>query len=182
MKVWYDTEFDEDGRTIELISIGMVAEDGRELYRVVADADWDRIARNDWVMKHVVPQLPPREDPAWRTRAQIRHDVATFLHPYQPFGDMLRGQKFVGLPELWAWYGAYDHVALAQLFGRMVDFPTHVPQWTNDVKQELLRLGNINTPAQQGGLHDALADARHLKVRHQYLIDVELARKGAHRL
>jgi hypothetical protein len=29
MKYYYDTEFIEDGRTIDLISIGIVAEDGR---------------------------------------------------------------------------------------------------------------------------------------------------------
>ncbi len=32
MRYWYDTEFIEDGKTIDLISIGIVAEDGRELY------------------------------------------------------------------------------------------------------------------------------------------------------
>lgn len=30
MRYFYDTEFIEDGHTIELISIGVVAEDGRE--------------------------------------------------------------------------------------------------------------------------------------------------------
>src|SRR4051812_11038169 len=34
MKYFYDTEFLEDGQTIELISIGIVAEDGREYYAV----------------------------------------------------------------------------------------------------------------------------------------------------
>ena len=34
MKYFYDTEFIEDGSTIELISIGVVAEDGREYYAV----------------------------------------------------------------------------------------------------------------------------------------------------
>lgn len=29
MKYWYDTELIEDGKTIDLISVGMVAEDGR---------------------------------------------------------------------------------------------------------------------------------------------------------
>jgi len=28
MKIWFDTEFYEDGRTIDLISIGLVREDG----------------------------------------------------------------------------------------------------------------------------------------------------------
>ena len=31
MRYFYDTEFIEDGTTIELVSIGVVAEDGREL-------------------------------------------------------------------------------------------------------------------------------------------------------
>ena len=35
MRIFYDTEFLEDGKTIDLISIGMVAEDGREYYAVV---------------------------------------------------------------------------------------------------------------------------------------------------
>lgn len=34
MRYFYDTEFIDDGRTIELISIGMVSEDGREYYAV----------------------------------------------------------------------------------------------------------------------------------------------------
>lgn len=34
MKYFFDIEFLEDGRTIELISIGIVAEDGSEYYTV----------------------------------------------------------------------------------------------------------------------------------------------------
>ncbi len=32
VKYFIDSEFVDDGRTIDLISIGIVAEDGRELY------------------------------------------------------------------------------------------------------------------------------------------------------
>lgn len=31
MRFWFDTEFIENGHTIDLISIGIVAEDGRTL-------------------------------------------------------------------------------------------------------------------------------------------------------
>ncbi len=31
MRYWYDLEFIEDGKTIDVISIGVVAEDGRGL-------------------------------------------------------------------------------------------------------------------------------------------------------
>ena len=39
----YDTEFLDDGNTIELISIGIVCEDGREYYAVNADCNFGRV-------------------------------------------------------------------------------------------------------------------------------------------
>jgi len=34
VRFFYDTEFIDNGRTIELISIGVVSEDGREYYAI----------------------------------------------------------------------------------------------------------------------------------------------------
>ena len=39
MKFFLDTEFIEDGRTIDLLSIAIVCEDGREYYAEPAEAD-----------------------------------------------------------------------------------------------------------------------------------------------
>lgn len=160
MRYYYDTEFLENGSTIELISIGIVAEDGRELYAVNADAPWDRIAEHDWLMANVVPKLGDDR----MSRDEIRDEVTNFLRPVGRHG-------WRGDPELWAWYGAYDHVVLAQLFGRMIDFPEWMPMWSNDVRQEQHRLGNPGLPAQPAGLHNALEDARHTRVRHEALIE-----------
>lgn len=149
MKYFYDTEFLEDGKTIELISIGIVAEDGREYYAVNADADWQRIRADEWLMHNVVRHLPFSGDDEWKPKARIRDEVSAFL-----VGDGV---------ELWADYAAYDHVALAQLFGRMIDLPSHVPMFTNDFQQRFRTLGSPELPEQTDGVHDALADARHLK-------------------
>jgi hypothetical protein len=46
MRYWLDTEFIEDGHTIDLISIGIVAEDGRELYAENMECDL-RMCRNE---------------------------------------------------------------------------------------------------------------------------------------
>ena len=54
----YDLEFLEDGRTIELISIGIVSDDGREFYAVSSEAPGGRIHQNDWLMANVWPSLP----------------------------------------------------------------------------------------------------------------------------
>jgi hypothetical protein len=171
LKIFYDCEFLEDGITIELISIGMVAEDGRELYLVNRDAPWKRIKKHEWLMANVVPKLPrpygdwrnhmPKSwlidfnNPAVQSRDVIAEQVERFL-----LGDDL--ETYTDL-ELWADYGAYDHVVLCQLFGPMIALPPGIPMFTNDLQQELRRLGNPPLPKRASGVHNALEDARHLK-------------------
>ena len=46
-----DLEFLEDGRTIELISIGMVADDGREYYAVNRDMPVRKIRKHQWLAR-----------------------------------------------------------------------------------------------------------------------------------
>jgi hypothetical protein len=182
VKVFYDTEFLEDGKTIELISIGMVAEDDHEYYAVsrkLAELSWRgwrlrrRIRKHTWLMENVVSNLPqphgdwavhmPRRwlfnynDPAVKPRAVIADQVSAFL-----WNARRRGGKHL---ELWADYGAYDHVALAQLFGRMIDLPPGIPMFTHDLQHELHNRGmsNADLPRPEGRRHNALDDARHLK-------------------
>jgi hypothetical protein len=57
VRYFYDTEFIEDGSTIDLISIGVVAEDGREYYAVSSEFNPERAG--SWVRTHVLPKLPP---------------------------------------------------------------------------------------------------------------------------
>ena len=47
MRYFYDTEFIEDGQTIELVSIGIVGENGSEYYAV--STDFDPSKANSWV-------------------------------------------------------------------------------------------------------------------------------------
>ena len=60
MRYFYDTEFIEDGRTIELVSIGIVAEDGREYYAV--STAFDPSKANAWVRENVLDKLPSPRD------------------------------------------------------------------------------------------------------------------------
>ena len=158
MRYFYDTEFLEDGKTIELISIGIVAEDGREYYAINVDAPRERIAQNEWLMENVVPHLPRRSDRAYKSRAEIAFGVSKFL----------RGNSDEPV-ELWADYAAYDHVVLCQLWGRMIELPKGLPMYTNDLQQRLRDLGGPRVPEQETGHHNALDDARHVKAVFDYL-------------
>lgn len=58
IKIFYDTEFTSLGSIVEphLISIGMIAEDGREFYAELTDT-WERGECSDFVIEAVLPLL-----------------------------------------------------------------------------------------------------------------------------
>ncbi len=154
-RFFYDTEFIEDGRRIDLVSIGIVGEDGREYYAV--STEFDPAPALPWVREHVLAQLPSPADPAWRSRERIRDDVLAFL------------TAGAGPVELWAWFGAYDHVALCQLWGAMPALPRGLPRFTRDLRQLWEEVGCPPLPPTPPDAHDALADARHNLARWRVL-------------
>lgn len=150
MRIWFDTEFIEDGKTIDLISIGMVREDGRRFYAENAECDWVRA--DEWVVKNVFPHLVGER--AHMSRAALREAVVDFAG---------------GKPEFWAYYADYDWVVLCQLFGRMIDLPEGWPMYCRDLKQFLDDMGNPMVPKQAGGEHNALQDALWVKETWDFL-------------
>lgn len=166
MLITYDTEFLETGpaNPILFISIGMVRDDGAEYYAVNGSISygWQRVIRDDpWLGPNVWAHLPHAESgqhgevinddhPDVKRSSLVATDVAEFCAE-----GLAEGER----AELWAYYADYDHVVLAQLFGRMVDLPPHMPMYTRDIKQEADRL-NVALPEHTGNEHHALADAR----------------------
>lgn len=164
MKHFYDTEFREDGSTINLISIGIVAEDGREYYAVNSDMDRDRIRNDDWLMKNVWPSLPLRG-----SNPGALDYSSSLVKPKWVIANEVRDFLLTeGEPELWADYAAYDHVALCQLWGRMIGLPKGLPMFTHDF-QQLVGDDPWPEPERVGANHNALDDARHLKACYEAL-------------
>jgi hypothetical protein len=151
-RYFYDCEFVEDGRLVDLVSIGVVDEHGREFYAISTEFDGSRAL--PWVRRHVLDRLPSPGDPAWRSRERIRDELHEFL--VAP----LRADPDEEL-ELWAWYAAYDHVALAQLWGAMPALPREIPRFTKELRQRWDDLGRPPLPDAEARRHDALVDARH---------------------
>jgi hypothetical protein len=171
MRYWLDTEFIEDGKTIDLISIGIVCEDGRELYLLNYDCDWSKAGQ--WVKDNVLSKLPDKPDLPFisRDKAEIekrrngyynRDYIAALI---REFCD----SETYGKPEFWGYYSASDWVAFYQLFGTLMDLPKGYPFYCRDIKQWCDMLGNPQLPAQGKGEHNALEDARHNRVRWEFL-------------
>lgn len=158
-RFFYDTEFIERREAghlwLDLVSIGIVSEDGSRRYYAVS-TEFDPSYAVPWVRRNVLDQLPPPADAAWRSRDRIRADITELL-------------TADGSPELWAWFGAYDHVVLCQLYGTMTDLPTRLPRFTRDLRQLWEELGRPTLPTPPPNAHDALADALHNLARWQIL-------------
>jgi len=145
-RYFLDTEFYEDGATIDLISIGVVADDGREFYAVNQEARLDRVS--DWVRQHVLVHLPPYKGPWWMTRKAIMFGLTAFVR---------EDAKPV---EFWGYYADYDWIVLCQLFGTMMSLPKHFPQYCLDLQQLSYMLGSPRHEKQKTGEHNSLEDAR----------------------
>lgn len=165
-----DTEFIEDGNTIDLVSIGLAAEDGRTFYRQVIQCDYGRA--NDFVRIHVLPRLSScpmgKKNAHWSamstSAARQTGQACPWQHndcPWQ-WAEALPAelQAFVGeSPVFLGYYCAYDWVAICQLFGAMVDLPSGWPYYCIDLRQWLndRDLRHLTQPEDMD--HHALLDA-----------------------
>ena len=159
MRYWFDTEFWEqpkaNGGGIELISIGIVAEDGRTFYAENADFDWGSCT-SQWLHDNVRPHLTDGfED-------QLNYDQ---------IGQAIL--DFVGeddQPRFWGYFAAYDWVIFCWIFGSMMDLPKGWPMFCLDIKQWAYMLSpDLRLPAHTGTAHHALSDALWTTDAHDFL-------------
>ena len=157
MKYFIDTEFIEGfhkplfGKRrhfIDLISIGIVAEDGREYYAISNEYRYKDADK--WVQDNVI--LPMYIDRV-HGDARNRWDVHNFHHAFGKSNEQIKLEilEFMGcwrdtfkwrvmsnnVPGIYAYFADYDWVAFCSLFGRMVDLPEGFPMYCIDLKQTL---------------------------------------------
>lgn len=161
MNYFFDCEFYEDGKIIDLISIGMVDEYGQTFYAISTEFDAVRAATNPWLVENVLSKLPARteHDLIYMSREQIRDGILAFVED-----DMH--------PKFWSYFADYDWICVCQLFGKMIDLPDHFPQFCLDMKQLQDELGvkRSELPKSNPALqHDALEDALWHKRVHDFL-------------
>ena len=162
-KIYLDLEFIESGykKPLEIISIGIVNEDGKEYYAVCSEFTPQNA--NDWVKENVLKNLEiPKE--GTKSIKQIRKDIIEFV------GDDPR-------PEFWTYFGSYDWVLFSMIFGTMMDLPKNFPMYTMDIKQLAVELGNPKLPEQTSEEHNSLNDAKHNKIMHEWLLKYKFVQK-----
>jgi hypothetical protein len=157
MKYFLDQEFIEGfhkplfGKKrhfIDLISIGIVCEDGREYYAI--STEFNQKDADDWVKKNVIAKLPDRhvdlmdspnrrmQSMAWKPQKVILRELYDFFG-YVPY-DTGFGSDWLGNDndiQVYGYYSDYDWVLFCSLFGRMMNLPDAFPMYCIDLKQIL---------------------------------------------
>ena len=153
MKYWIDTEFIAKPFTIDLVSIGLVAEDGREFYAESSEVDWSKAS--PWTLRMCARSS--------RARAEAR-------------GDRLRLRAFTDgdeQPVFWGYFPAYDWVAFAWLFGGPRSCRFHYRALSGH--EAMGDRAAIRSCPVRGDRHNALADARWTKEAWAYLAGLDPA-------
>lgn len=159
IKYFIDTEFNEEVDPIEIISLGVVAADGRELY----------------VINHEYTAGSPR----WEsTHPWVRQNVKPFMFiegmPFEIGGkDTMRNslRNFVGddlSPEFWGYFADYDWFLICRLFGSFDKMPKRWSSICYDVRQFQHHAGSGVLPAKLTPEHNALIDARWTKLAYEH--------------
>lgn len=192
MKYFLDTEFIENGKTIDLISIGIVDENGREYYAANQECDFSKA--DEWVKENVLKPMGLRHNgmglplgltyssdkavdfslytpmekqtvKSLKPRQQIKEELQEFLAT----GEVTNLTRFVeddyAKIEFWGAWCAYDWVVFCQLWGKMIDLPKGFPYHCNDVIQWMNQEGlkRSDLPPSPENEHNALADAKWVK-------------------
>lgn len=157
MKYFLDQEFIEGfhkpilGKKrhfIDLISIGIVCEDGREYYAI--SNEFNPKDADSWVRHNVISKLESKSThrsglitptmrqsgPIWKSNEEIKNDLLTFFGYKIEYTDY--GAKLLSFDkdiQVYGYYADYDWVLLCSLFGRMIDLPTGFPMYCRDLKQ-----------------------------------------------
>lgn len=139
-KFFIDTEFVERSHKplfgkrrhiIDLISIGIVAEDGREYYAI--SKEFNPRKANIWVRHHVINKL--EKDIIRKSNQQIAREITEFCN-YQ-ISDVERSDKGHAFNEFYGYFSDYDWVLLASMYGEMAALPACFPFYCKDLKQYL---------------------------------------------
>lgn len=140
MVIYFDTEFTDLSKSGQLISIGLIAEDGRTFYGEVTDFDRNRCS--DFVKENIIPKL-------WYKSKTIN---GTLLDPYQ-MKKLMPEYHFATHAEigekLKLWLDDFDKVQLVSdicyfdmihfvdLFGTSEDLPKNVSLSCHDINADI---------------------------------------------
>lgn len=183
MKVFFDTEFTGLHQNTTLISIGLIAEDGKTFYAELTDYDKNQV--DDWIRDNVIAKTNYLKESAndetasvsmWNyycpgTTSEIKTALSVWLSQWESV-------------EMWSDCLSYDWVLFNQLFGHAFNIPKNVYYIPFDIctlfkvkgvdpdvsREEFARGGSYWFTEDQVQKHNALWDAKVIKACYERLM------------
>ena len=135
MNVYFDTEFTGLHKDTTLISIGLVADNGRKFYAEFTD--YDKSQCDDWIKTNVLDNLVLN---TYQSRKLFEKEVKEFMV----------GRKCDVKPVLKSWFESfgediqlvsdvchYDMVLLIDIFGSAFDVPKYICPVCHDINMDI---------------------------------------------
>lgn len=202
MRYFLDSEFVEDGKTIDLISIGLVCEDGRAFYCISKEFDFLRAWNDVWIRENVLRPIYQESDSCrddfnleravdvirrvGRSRAEIAEAIYQFL-AYEAISDGYKeatkcSEDCYAECLFWTPFGSHEWVAFLQLLGSPDNLPEDLPTYCQNIKQLRMSLGNPDIPTKRSDTYNILEAALWLRDAWVFLNKIESNRKQYYRI
>lgn len=142
MKLFFDTEFSGLHKDTTLISIGIVAEDGKKFYAELTD--YSREQCDDWIKENVINNL------------LYNDSEKVYERPRDEMDCYIKDNRDLVIGALRDWLSQfdsiqfvsdvchYDFVLLIDLFGTAFDLPKNVNPACHDINQDIARHFDIS--------------------------------------
>jgi hypothetical protein len=177
MKIFFDTEFTGLHKNTSLISIGLIAEDGKTFY--AENAEYDKSQVNDWIKEYVIDNTSYLKDTDNMETAST--SLNCFYHVEGIKGikaDLTDWLLQFDTVEIWSDCLAYDWVLFCDIFGSAFDIPSNVYYIPFDICT-LFKIKGIDPDISReefidysikGDKHNALYDAKVIKACYEKLM------------
>jgi hypothetical protein len=159
MKIFFDTEFTGLYQATSLISIGMIADDGRTLYAELDNYEPGQGYITDWIKENVIANLDGKNVVS---REELAKQIEKFIEPYKQV-------------EIWSDCLAYDWVLFNQIWGGAFEIPKSIYYIPFDICT-LMKIKGVDPDINReefagitGQKHNALHDARVIKACYEKL-------------
>lgn len=178
MKIFFDTEFTGLHKNTTLISIGLIAEDGKYFYAELRDYDKSQV--DEWIKNNVIAntsylkekdnmEVASRSYSAFympTTKEQLQEDLKEWLLQFEEV-------------EIWSDCLAYDWVLFNDIFGHAFNIPKNVYYIPFDICT-LFKLKGIDPDISREEFanmvcdekHNALHDAKVIKACYEKLMKI----------
>lgn len=180
MRLFFDTEFTGLHKNTTLISIGIIAEDGKTFYAEFDD--YDKAQIDDWLQHNVLNNLylaTYKDYPAIKSEPYTKTNKGNF----EVYGDNEYIEKELRLwmsqynkIEIWSDCLAYDWVLFNDIFGHAFNIPKNVYYIPFDLCT-LFKIKGIDPDVNReeyagidGAKHNALHDAKVIKACYEKAI------------